>query len=172
MIARVFLIALVAVAAFGVEVSPEAAALSKQMTAAEKAIDRHFRAIGSGETVAMIGTARGIYLADYGAVFSVEVNLIPMANLSPFRSAYTEEEKRQLNVRKRQRMETLEQQMREVLMKEGAGLSEVGVDQHVALAVSLFHFPWEDLTQLPSQVVMAGARGELGSRESLTTRYY
>ncbi len=172
MTARVLLIALLAAAAFGVEVSPEAAALSKQMTAVEKAVDRHFRSVGSGEAVAMIGTARGIYLADYGAVFSVEVNLIPMANLSPFRSAYTEEEKRQLNIRKRQRMETLEQQMRVVLMKEGSALTEVGVDQQVALAVSLFHFPWEDLTQLPSQVVMAGARGELGSRENLTTRYY
>ena len=62
--------------------------------------------------------------------------------------------------------------MREALLQAGAGLTKIGADERVALAVSLFHFPWEDLTQLPKQVVMTGARDELASAESLSTRYY
>lgn len=169
---RILIPALLAAAAFGGGVPTRSAALSKQMASMEKALDKHFRSIGVNAPVAMVGTARGIYLSDYGAVFSVEINLAPVAHVSPFRSAYSEQEKQQLNVSKRQRMEILEQAMRAVLLREGVGLTEIGADQQVALAVSLFHFPWEDLTQLPSQVVMAGVRGELSSAKSLKTRYY
>ncbi len=172
MISRILVPALLAAAAFGGEVPARTTALGKQMASMEEAVSRHFRSIGAGPSVSMIGTTRGIYLSDYGAVFSIEVNLVPVANVSPFRRAYSEEEKRQLNIRKRQRMEDLEQMMREVLMQEGVGLTEIGADEQVALAVSLFHFPWEDLTQLPKQVVMTGVRGELASAESLSTRYY
>ncbi len=172
MTARIVALALLAAAAFGGEIPARTTALGKQVAAMEKAVDKHFRSISIVPAIAMVGTARGAYLADYGAVFSVEINLVPVANVSPFRSAYTEEEKRQLNIRKRQRMEDLERMMREVLTREGAGLTEVGAEEQVALAVSLFYFPWEDLTQLPRQVVMAGARGELASAASLSTRYY
>ena len=45
MMGRILVFALLAVAAFGVEVSPQAVALSKQLTTMEKAVDRHFRAV-------------------------------------------------------------------------------------------------------------------------------
>ncbi len=172
MTSRIFVPALLAAAVFGGEVPARQAALGKQMASMEEAVDKHFRSVAGGPALATLGAARGIYLADYGAVFSVEINLVPVANVSPFRRSYTEEEKKQLNVRKRERLDDLEKMMREVLVREGAGLTEIGLDEHVALAVSLFHFPWEDLTQLPKQVVMAGPRGELASAGSLSTRYY
>lgn len=172
MMPRMVVSALLAAAAFGGEVPARQEAIGKQIASMEKAVDKYFRSISVVPAIPMIGTARGVYLAGYGAVFSVEINLVPVANVSPFRSAYSEEEKRQLNARKRQRLEDLERMMREILTREGAALTEVGAEEQVALAVSLFYFPWEDLTQLPRQVVMAGARGELASAADLRTRYY
>ena len=172
MMSRILVSALLAATAFGGEIPARTAPLGKQIASAEKALDRHFRSAGAGTSIALIGAARGVYLPQYGAVFLVEVNLAPAANVSPFRRSYSEEEKQQLNARKRERVDDLEQTMREALLQAGAGLTEIGADERVALAVSLFHFPWEDLTQLPKQVVMTGARGELASAESLSTRYY
>ncbi len=169
---RIFAPALLAAMSFGAEIPTQTAALGKQMASMEEALDRHFRSAGAGSSIAMIGAARSVYLPEYGALFLVEVNLAPVANVSPFRRSYSEAEKQQLNIRKRERMDELERTMREALMQESAGLTEIGEDERIALAVSLFHFPWEDLTQLPKQVVMVGARGELAAGENLIKRYY
>lgn len=142
-----------------------------QMEALERAVDRRFR--GSTERGATaISAARGIYLPGYGVVFSIEVNLEPTANLSPFRRSYTADEIQQLNARKRKGLEPLRETMRSALLELGPRLTELAPDLQVALAVSLFHFPWEDRAELPSQIVIAAPRGALSGETSLTTRYY
>jgi hypothetical protein len=159
--------ALAAVAqAAATEVSPEAAALREQVVEVERSIDRRFRALQDGQPMALLGAARGAYLEGYGAVFTIEVNLYPSAALSPFRQSYSEEEKRQLNVRKRQRLESLEEKAREILIEESSKLGGLPEGEKVALAVSLFHFAWEDLTGLPRQLVMAAARSVLAQARS------
>jgi hypothetical protein len=39
-------------------------------------------------------------------------------------------------------------------------------DEKIAIAVSLFHFAWEDLTALPRQMVMAAAKSILAQAKS------
>ena len=148
------------------EVPARAVAMREQVVEVERSIDRRFRALQDGQPMALLGAARGVYLDGYGAVFTIEVNLYPSAALSPFRQSYSEEEKRQLNVRKRQRLESLESKAREILIEESAKLVGLPVGEKVALAVSLFHFAWEDLTGLPRQLVMAAARGVLAEARS------
>ena len=62
--------------------------------------------------------------------------------------------------------------MREVLVAEGPRLTKLAPGLEVTLAVSLFHFPWEDRTQLPKQIVIGTARGTLSGETVLTTRHY
>ena len=93
MMSRILVSALLAAAAFGGEIPARTAALGKQIASAEKALDRHFRSAGAGTSIALIGAARGVYLPQYGAVFLIEVNLAPVANVSPFRRSYSEEGK-------------------------------------------------------------------------------
>ena len=143
------------------EVSAHAVAMRKQVVEVERSIDRRFRDLQDGQPMTLLGAARGVYLDGYGAVFTIEVNLYPSAALSPFRQSYSEEEKRQLNIRKRQRLESLEDKAREILIQESAKLTGLPEGEKVALAVSLFHFAWEDLTGLPRQLVMAAARAVL-----------
>jgi hypothetical protein len=163
-------------------VEARAAALREQVAEAERAIDRRFREFGEGQPMTLLGSTRGAYLEGYGAVFTLEVNLYPSAALSPFRQSYSDEEKAQLNVRKRQRLETLEAKAREILVEESAKLAGLTAEERVALAVSLFHFGWEDLTGLPNQLVMAAPRADLERlragagaadiRRRLAPRYY
>ncbi len=145
--------------------------LVRQIENVEAAVDRSFRPTGTDRATA-VGVTRGIYLPGYGAVFSVEVNLVPTANLSPFRRSYTAAEIQALNERKRQMLDGLRRTMRRLLVEEGPTLSDLKPDLQVALAVSLFHFPWEDRTGLPSQVVMGAARGDLSNESMLVTRHY
>lgn len=160
-------LALAAVApALATEVSPKAAAIRNQVVEVERSIDRRFRDLRDAQPMTLLGAARGVYLDGYGAVFTIEVNLYPSAALSPFRQSYSEEEKRQLNVRKRQRLESLEEKAREILIEESAKLIGLPEGEKVALAVSLFHFAWEDLTGLPRQLVMAAARSVLAEARS------
>lgn len=137
-----------------------------EIKTAERSIDDHFKDIAGPDPLGIIGFTRGGYLNDYGAVFSFEVTLVPVANVTPFRPRYTDEQKKQLNVRKRQRLEDLEVKAQDILVTEGCKLTAVPSSQKVALVISLFHFAWEDRSHLPSQLVMQTTRQNLLDRQA------
>lgn len=148
------------------EVSAENAAMRSELRRMEQALEASFGGLDDPAPMQTLGMVRGMYLSGYGAVFSVQVNLVPMANVSPFRQAYSAEEKRQLNIRKRSRLEDLELKMSGVLVDQGGRLMRVPRDENVAVAASLFHFPWEDRTKLPGQMVLAARREDLTSLQT------
>jgi hypothetical protein len=139
----------------------------------ERAMSDRLRTNEALSTMYVLWRPRGAYLEGYGAVFTIELNLAPMGDISPFQKAYSTEQKRQLNVRKRQRLEDLAEQARQMLVDAAKQLSVVPENEKVALAVTLFHYNWEDVTDLPSQVVvqaprstlLAGAAGKLSNAE-------
>lgn len=170
-------------AASAVEVDAASNTLRGQIMAAERVVDQSFETVDDSVPMRVVGTSRGAYIEGYGVVFNVQVNLAPVGNISPFRRSYSAEEIRQLNVRKRQRLETLEQRAREILVEVSAMIGSLPADEKVAVAVSLFHFAWEDLTELPRQMVMSAVKSVLGEakagtlavadlRRSLQLRYF
>jgi len=152
---------LISAVASAVETDAKSAAIRGEIMEIERAIDRRFLDVRDETPMTMLGNTRGVYLLGYGAVFTVQLNLVPTAGLSPFRGSYSEEEKRQLNIRKRQRLETLEQRAREILVEESEKLHSLSADEKVAFSVALFHFAWEDLTQLPGQLVASATKTSL-----------
>lgn len=159
---RLAVLALVAALSLGaVEVDETSRTLRKQMQDVERAIDARFNDLRMEAPIRTLGSTRGAYLSGYGAVFTLQINLAPVAQLSPFRQSYSAEEISEINIRKRQRLETLEELARSILIEESETLTALPSGEKVALAIALFHFSWEDLTGLPSQVVMAAARSLL-----------
>jgi len=158
----IFLLAGPVLAAEPIGETPEVLA---EIKTAERSIDGNFKDISGPDPMGLIGFTRGGYLNDYGAVFSFEVMLVPVANVTPFRPKCTDEAKKQLNVRKRQRLEDLEVKAQEILVAEGCKLTAVPSTQKVALVISLFHFGWEDRSHLPSQLVMQTTRQNLLDRQ-------
>ncbi|MBI1354901.1 MAG: hypothetical protein GC160_11190 [Acidobacteria bacterium] len=144
------------------EVDPSSQKLRLQIAEVERAIDHRLSEIRTdSQPIMQLGSTRGAYLDGYGAVFTLEVNLYPAAALNPFRQSYSDAEKQQLNMRKRQRLENLEAEARAILVEESAKLTALDVGEKVALAISLFHFNWEDLSGLPRQLVAAATRTAL-----------
>ena len=132
----------------------------RQVSRSELSIERRFGNRSDPVRMDQIGVTRSGYLDGFGAVFALEVMLVPVQGLSPFRPSVTEKEKRELNLRKRQRLEDLE------VVAEGDRLTAVPLEEKIALIVSLFHYRWEDLTGLPAQLVMQATRQTLVDRKA------
>jgi hypothetical protein len=146
MFIRALLLSFVAAALVGaVEVDTASSDLREQLVIAEQVVDQRFQSVGDNAPMTVVGNSRAAYIDGYGVVFTVQVNIAPVGNISPFRRSYSDEEIRQINVRKRQRIETLEQRTRELLVELSASLPGLPANEKIAIAVSLFHFAWEEL---------------------------
>ena len=129
--------------------------LGKQLKRVERSIDSRFeRAIDEASPMALAGVTRGLYLDGFGVVFSLEVNVVPTPNISPFFRGYSEEQKRALNRRKQERLQLLAARAREILVHEAAKVESLPADETLALAISLFYYNWEYITGLPFQIVV------------------
>jgi hypothetical protein len=170
---RILLLGIVAASTLSAEPAITKPDVRDSLETVERAMTERMRTNEALSTMYVLWQPRGAYLEGYGAVFTIELNLVPMGDVSPFQKAYSAEQKRQLNVRKRQRLEDLTAQAREMLVEAAAQLKVVPEGEKVALAVTLFHYKWEDVTDLPSQVVvqaprsalLAGAAGKLSKAE-------
>jgi len=131
------------------------------LAAVEKSIDTRFARAYTPEAFELLGPTRGVYLESYGAVFSTELNLIVTPNVSPFRQSIGKAEIARIHERKVQRVAVLKEQMREILAGAAASLENLPPSEQVVVAVSLFHYSWEDYSGLPSQIVMQAERRKL-----------
>jgi len=143
------------------ETPAEGRALRATLKTAERTIDNRVQQMTDRAPFVLLGSTRGAYLAGYGAVFSLEVNLVPVAGISPFRPAYSPQEIQNLNRQKRQKMDVLKAGLRQVMADQAAALAQLAASEKVAVVVSLFNFNWEDSTGLPSQVVFQATRQTL-----------
>jgi len=132
----------------------------------EKHFDGQFVRANLPDSFDLLGNTRGVYVAGFGAVFSTELNLVVTPNLSPFHPVYTKPELARIHERKLQRLPVLKQKMREMLVNSAVALENMPPQEQIVLAVSLFHYSWEDSSGIPAQIVMQGQRQQLLSEST------
>jgi hypothetical protein len=132
----------------------------------ERRFDARIESHDPNDPFHLLGNTRGVYLEDYGVVFTSEVNLVAAAVRSPFRPEYTKEQLEQLRQKKLLRVNDLKKLMRAMMVDSATGLKSVPTEQRIAVGVSLFRFAWEDSRGLPAQIVMETRRQELLDFES------
>jgi len=135
----------------------------------ESNFDQRFEKFNIADPFDLLGNTRGVYLPGYGVVFSAELNLVVTANPSPFRAPFTKQDIARLHAHKLERVPQLKQIMREMLITAATSLDNVAPNEQIVLAVSLFHFSWEDASGLPGQIVVQAQRQQLlngATRES------
>ncbi|MBI3693712.1 MAG: hypothetical protein HY238_02570 [Acidobacteria bacterium] len=140
---------------------PDGRAFRATLKTAERATDDRIQQMTSRTPFALLGNTRGAYLSGYGAVFTLEVNLVPVAAISPFRPPYSPPEIKTLNQQKREKLASLRAAIRQLLIEQAGVLTLVPPAEKIAIVVTLFNFSWEDTTGLPSQVVMQASRQTL-----------
>lgn len=135
--------------------------LRATLKSSERTIDDRIQQVTSRAPFVLLGTTRGAYLAGYGAVFTLEVNLVPVANISPFRPAYSAQEIEKLNRDKREKLGALRAAARQLLVEQAAQLGQIPLNEKIAIVLTLFNFKWENTTGLPSQVVLQAQKQAL-----------
>jgi hypothetical protein len=132
------------------------------LKAVEAAINDRFRS-GLNDPFDLLGTARGSYLPGYGAVFTVELNLVTLPPLafSPFSQAVTPQEVAALHDRKVKKLSALRDAMHDLMLTAGSTLTTLGGDERVTMEAFLFNYRWEKTAGLPHKLVMTAERKKL-----------
>jgi len=131
------------------------------LAALERKFDQKIRSYSINDPFALLGTTRGVYLRDYGVVFTTELNLVAAAVVTPFRPAFTKAQIKDLHTKKLKRLDELKGMMRAMLVESALALKTVPPEQQVAIGVTLFRFSWEDSRGIPAQILMQARRRNL-----------
>lgn len=124
------------------------------VVAMELSLDRQLLALFPEDPIDPVGLTHGAYVSGYGVIFTGELNLAPSAGFSPFHQSVTKDEVTRLHTREIGRLPKLRIAMQHMLVSSAASLDAVPPEEQVALALTLFHFHWELLSGIPSQIVM------------------
>lgn len=138
------------------------------LAAAEKSLDNRFAGLWSDNPFIMLGPTRGIYLEGYGAVFTAEVNLVAGPQMGILTPSITKQSIAEHRQKKIARIPELKKAMLKALADTAASpeMAAVPPDEQIVLVAFLSHFPWEDLSGLPSQIMMQGSKKKLLEAQS------
>lgn len=110
------------------------------------------------EPVYMLGLTRGVYLQGYGAVFSVELDLIQSPTVNPFHGAISKQDVVNTHTRKLKQLGLLQDAVRRQMIACAKGLDAMPPDQQLVMVVRLDYQPWEDTDKLPAQILLSADR--------------
>ncbi len=124
------------------------------VAAMEESLDKRLAGLFPDDPVLLVGVTKGTYITGYGTVFMGELNLAPAAGITPFHQTISKEEIARVHQKEVDRVPKLRQVMQELLLSSAASLDTVPPDEQIALSITLFHFHWENIAGVPSQIVM------------------
>lgn len=130
------------------------------LRAMEKSLDEKISGLWADVPYLLIGPTRGIYLEGYGAVFTAEVNLVPNPS-SLMAPVVTKADAVRLRQLKIERIPLLKKALRDALVSTSESLDTVPAQEQVVIVALLDHYPWEDVSGLPTQVMVQAAKGKL-----------
>jgi hypothetical protein len=139
----------------------EAQISSKTMIAVENAMNDRFRAPDGPDPYDLLGTARGTYLDGYGALITVELQLVYTSGINPFRPAYSPQEIAALRERKLKKLPVLRDAMRSLMASSAVTLDSLPLNQRVAIEARLWRYGWEDSKGLPRRILMSAEKSKL-----------
>lgn len=132
------------------------------IVSAQKDIDGKLAHLWPDEPMFVLGPARGVFLKEYGAVFTAEIYLAP-APVSVVIPNPTKDMIASYHRKKLERLPQLEQAMRDLLAQTASSLNNLGDSDHVVLAVDLPTYAWEETDGVPAEIVMKASKSALAA---------
>lgn len=130
------------------------------LEAAEKAVNRRIETLFDDPSI-LLGFGRAVYLENYGAVVTAEVNLAITGGFSPFRMTISEAEKAALRKKKLERLGSLRKAMKEMLVGSAKALEAMPGEEQVVVGITLLSRSFEDTSGMPGQIVMKAQKKTL-----------
>ncbi len=107
-----------------------------------------------------IDPPRAYYVDNFGIMMTTEMSLVP--GLGPTMFGNISNDQIQLHHhRVIERLPLLREQMKLALFDGAARFEALDGDERLAVAVTVYHFAWEDTTDIPSQIVAQGTKKAL-----------
>jgi len=128
--------------------------------AVENAANDRFRASGT-DPYEFLGTARCTYINGYGALITLELQLVYASNVNPFRPAYSPEEIASLHDRKLKKLPVFKDTLRALMASSATTLDSLPLNQRIAVEARLWHFRWEDNKGMPERIFMSAEKSKL-----------
>ena len=133
---------------------------NKAIDTVQAMVNDKFRVPGP-DAYDLLGTARCTYLEGYGALTTVEIELVFVSGITPFRPAYTAQEIAALRERKLKKVPILKDDMRRILANSAAAFDSVPPNERIAIEAKLWHYSWEDSKGIPQRILMSAEKSKL-----------
>jgi hypothetical protein len=132
------------------------------IVAVEKSINEEF-ANKSGDPYDVLGNARGTYLEGYGALFTVELDLINTGPLTPnpFKQTLTPQEIAGTRERKLKKLAVLRESMRSLMVNAAGTLEGLPPNERVSMEAVLLYNKWEESRGMPRRLFMSAEKQKL-----------
>jgi hypothetical protein len=117
------------------------------------------------EPVDVLGPTRGIYIENFGVVFTAEVGLVKAPELSPFLKEIPKTVADRVHQRRVERQPLLEAAMQDMLHAMARTFVQIPNDQQVVLAVRLLYGSWENSAGMPAQIMLRATRAGVQTGE-------
>jgi hypothetical protein len=129
-------------------------AIKKDLAVFQGVIDTTVKQIVQGP-FSILGSTKGTYLPEYGAVFNLEVNFYQIRQLSPFDfRPHTEKELNDAYNLMMKRVETLKEGLVKAMGEHGSSLGQLKPNDYLTVVVHLFSVEAEAKRPAPSQMIL------------------
>jgi len=108
------------------------------------------------DTIDVIGRTRGVYLNDYGVIFTAEISPVITPGITPWVQKIPEDTKIAVHKRKLERMTPIRRLMGQMMMRAADQLKLLPNDQQIVLSVRFLYLPYEYTQGLPVRITMKG----------------
>jgi|SRR6516162_7743886 hypothetical protein len=137
--------------------------IKKELVVFQGVVDTTIRQLFQGP-FPILGSTKGTYLPEYGAIFDLEVNLYQIRHLSPFDlKPHTEQELNEAYSAMLKRIETLKGTLIKVMGEHGPALQQVKPEDNFTVVVHLFNVENEARRPCPSQLILKSKKSVLSS---------
>ena len=109
----------------------------------------------------LLGTARGTYIEGYGTLFTVELNLVYVTQMSPFRPAMTKDEIERVHERKLRKLTVLREQLKQQMLNASMSLGSMPGKERITMEAFLWNYNWETTGGLPHRITLSAERQKL-----------
>jgi len=130
------------------------------LTAFEKQFVGSVLSATKDSAVTFVDPPRAYYVDNFGIMMASEISLVP--GYGPTMFGPLNPEQIQLHHHKvTERLPVLREQMKLALFEGATRFDALDDNDRLAVAVTVYHFAWENTTGIPSQIVMQGTRKAL-----------
>lgn len=132
----------------------------RALAAVEGAVNDKFRT-ATQDPWDLLGTARGTYLDGYGALFTVELQLVFVSPPMPFHPAYSPAEIIAIHDRKVKKLPELREAMRSLIAGAAPTLETLPGNEKISMEAILWRYSWENAQGIPQRILMSGEKDKI-----------